>query len=135
MIILTRLSIRAVNSAARLRIGQEHRSEHAEKSTSRRDRPREDIMSAVALSTMSPGVVSPWRGWSRRHQDAQGGAGQKPDCSGTALQSPSKAARLADEAAHGPRAVGGDATFIEGLCQDLAAAVWTALAEALRGEH
>ena len=97
---------------------------------------REDIMSAVALSTMSPGVVSAMGAVGaaviKMHKEA---LDKQPDWFWHSFaKSEAKAARLADEAAHGPRACG-DATFIEVYAKTLPPLFATALAEALRRKH
>lgn len=89
---------------------------------------REDIMSPAALSAMSPGAVS-----------AMGAVGaavikmhaaemaKKPDWFWHLFaKCEAKAARLAEQAAHGPQACG-DATFIEVYAKSLPALVKNAL--------
>jgi hypothetical protein len=75
---------------------------------------REDIMSPAAISAMSPGVVSAMgtvgAAVIKMHKEAMD---KKPDWFWHLFaKCEAKAARIAAEAAHGPRS-NGDATFIE----------------------
>jgi hypothetical protein len=96
-------------------IGQEHQEPSMpRKARAAASDAREDIMSAAALSTMSAGVVSAMGAVGaaviKMHKEAME---KKPDWFWHIFaKSEAKAARLADQAAHGPRACG-DATFIE----------------------
>jgi len=106
------------------------------KARSRRDRRREDIMSGRTQYHEPGRRQRHGRGWSRRHRCTRRSWTKSRIGSGTACKVRGKAARLADEAAHGPRACG-DATFIEVYAR-LAAAVCdracrSAPAEALSG--
>src|SRR5260370_25641608 len=96
---------------------------------------REDIMSPAAISAMSPGVVSAMGAVGaaviKMHKEAMD---KKPDGFWHLFaKCEAKAARIAEQAAHGPHACG-DATFIEVYAKSLPALLTTAL-EARTSEH
>jgi hypothetical protein len=89
---------------------------------------REDIMSPAAISAMSPGVVSALgtvgAAVIKRHKAAMD---NKPEWFWHLFaKCEAKAARIAEQAAHGPQACG-DATFIEVYARNLPALVTKAL--------
>jgi hypothetical protein len=89
---------------------------------------REDIMSPAAISAMSPGVVSAMGAVGaaviKMHKEAMD---KKPDWFWHLFaKCEAKAARIADQAAHGPNACG-DATFIEVYAKSLPALLTKAL--------
>src|ERR1700680_3190555 len=96
---------------------------------------REDIMSPAAISAMSPGAVSAMGAIGaaviKMHKEVMD---KKPDWFWHLFaKCEAKAARIAEQAAHGPRACG-DATFIEVYAKNLPALVTKAL-ETRTGKH
>jgi hypothetical protein len=90
---------------------------------------REDILSPAAISAMSPGVVSAMGAVGaavlKMHKEAMD---KKPDWFWHLFAvCEAKAARVAEQATHGPQACG-DATFIEVYAKSLPALVTKALA-------
>jgi len=102
-------------------IGQEHQEPSMpRKARAAASDAREDIMSAAALSTMSAGVVSAMGAVGaaviKMHKEAME---KKPDWFWHLFaKCEAKAARIAEQAAHGPQACG-DATFIEDYARQL----------------
>ena len=89
---------------------------------------REDIMNPGAISAMSPGVVSAMGAVGaaviKMHKEAMD---RKPEWFWHLFaKCEAKAARIAEQAAHGPRACG-DATFIEVYAKTLPVLVTKAL--------
>jgi hypothetical protein len=89
---------------------------------------REDILSPAAMSAMSPGVVSAMGAVGaaviKMHKEAMD---KKPEWFWHLFaKCEARAARIAEQAAHGPRACG-DATFIEAYAKNLPALVTKAL--------
>jgi len=89
---------------------------------------REDILSPAAISALSPGVISAMgtigAAVIKMHKEAMD---KKPEWFWHLFaKCEAKAARIAEQAAHGPRACG-DATFIEVYAKNLPALVTKAL--------
>ena len=97
---------------------------------------REDIMSPAALSALSSGVISAMGGRRRRSdQDAQGGNGQATEWFWHLFaKCEAKAARIAEQAVHGPHACG-DATFIEVYAKTMPALLLKGLETAHTSKH
>jgi len=96
---------------------------------------REDILSPAAMSALSPGVVSTMGAVGaaviKMHKEAMD---KKPDWFWHLFaKCEAKAARIAEQATHGPQACG-DATFIEVYAKSLPALVAKAL-ETQTSEH
>jgi hypothetical protein len=92
------------------------------------DAAREDILSPAAMNALSPGVVSAMgtvgAAVIKKHREAMD---KKPDWFWHQFaKCEAKAARLGEQAAHGPQACG-DATFIEVYAKNLPVLVTKAL--------